>query len=257
MNNRFKNTLIGAGGVLVAGFVLSILTPMPMMGMHHGLTRFFLLITMIALAIFIVTLPFYLIARHQNRQQPATPDLTDKLNHKLLDHYQKAGLSDSDIVFFRKTMASAEQQIRKLNHNIETTPKLKAIDLNLDMVKVSKSMFAAIVKEPQRLSEASDFLYRHLPTLVNLTDRYIEISHHEVKTTDTWEVLAKSLEVIKNLGTQIREDYATFVADDLDEMHQEMSAAQDSFSTAQKDALKMNEALQKVRDSYEKDKENH
>lgn len=212
-----------------------------------------------SLLIFMIALCGALIGKiRKRRQQPKTtePQL-NKLDHKMLAHYQAAGLSESDIVFFRKTMGEAENQIRQLTKNVADTPKLKTLDLNIDFVKVSKSMFAAIVKEPDRVSEtgASNFLYRHLPTIVNLTTRYIEISHHEVKTTDTWEVLAKSLDVIKNLGNQIREDYTLFVSDDLTEMGQEMSAAQDSLSTAQKDALKMDEALAKVNASYEKGKE--
>lgn len=195
--------------------------------------------------------------RNRRRQPKAAEPQLNKLDRKMLAHYQAAGLSESDIVFFRKTMGEAETQIRQLSKNVAETPKLKTLDLNVDFVKVSKSMFAAIVKEPERISEtgASNFLYRHLPTIVNLTTRYIEISHHEVKTTDTWEVLAKSLDVIKNLGNQIREDYTLFVSDDLTEMGQEMSAAQDSLSTAQRDALKMDEALAKVNASYEKGKE--
>lgn len=246
MNRKIHNTFIISGILTLVTLFIGIL--------HTTATNNILIafIFVFSLAIFLVSIPFMIVSKIRSLRQPK-PD--SKVNRKLMAQYQKAGLSESDIVFFRKTMGEAEGQIRQLDKNISETPKLKAIDLNSDFVKVSKSMFAAIVKEPDRLSEASDFLYRHLPTLVNLTDRYIEISHHEVKTADTWEVLAKSLDVITNLGNQIREDYAEFVSDDLNEMDQEMTAANDSLSTAQKDAIKMNEALDKVNESYEKNKE--
>ncbi|MFD1671150.1 5-bromo-4-chloroindolyl phosphate hydrolysis family protein [Agrilactobacillus yilanensis] len=245
---------------ICAGFFLITLAFSMISDVSGGVSHILAMVGTLSLSVFLITLPFHILQKHRQSRSPKKEAVdVDKLDRKMLAHYQKAGLSDSDVVFFRKTMNEAETQIRQLSKNIEDTPKLKAIDLNIDFVKVSKSMFAAIVKEPQRLSEASagDFLYRHLPTLVSLTDRYIEISHHEVKTTDTWEVLAKSLDVIKSLGNQVREDYSLFVADDLDEMDQEMSAATDSLSNAQKDAIKMNEALAKVNASYEKNKEQH
>ncbi|MCD2255299.1 5-bromo-4-chloroindolyl phosphate hydrolysis family protein [Agrilactobacillus fermenti] len=249
---KIRNTLIGSVIVLL---ISGILMQVRYMGSIPFLA---MMVAMISFAVFIISLPFYIIQRRALRHQKVADDATlptGKLSHRLMEHYKQAGLSDSDIVFFRQTMAEAEKTIRHLDKAINDTPKLKTIDLNLDIIKVSKSMFAAIVKEPQRMAEASDFLYKHLPTITKLSDKYIEISHHEIKTTDTWEVLAKSLDVIKNLGNQIRKDYTTFVADDLDDMDDEMSVAKDSLSDLQKDADKMDAAMQKINETYQRDKE--
>lgn len=148
-----------------------------------------------------------------------------KISDKMLKHYQDAGMSDDEIDFFRSTMHQAEIEVQALATNMQALPKLKAIDLNQETTRVSQAMFQAIVKEPKRLHLASDFLYRHLPSINELTRKFIEISHHEVKTADTYAVLDKSAEAIDALSQQIKQDYATFVADDLDDLDTEISVA--------------------------------
>lgn len=148
------------------------------------------------------------------------------LSNRMQAHYRKLGMQDEDITFFRAQMAEAREKIDHLQANVEKSPKLKAVDLNYGMVRVSQAMFQAIVDDPMHLANAGDFLYRHLPSLVNLTDKYIEISHHEVKTKDTWTVLAKSIEVITQLSQTIQADYTAFVHSDLTDMDAEMTTAE-------------------------------
>ncbi len=73
--------------------------------------------------------------------------------------------------------------------NMQQTAKLKAIDLRHDPVKAAKALFKELVKEPNRLHEASQFLYTHLPNLVDLTNKYNEINDHEIKNKQTYEKL--------------------------------------------------------------------
>ncbi|MDM5044417.1 conserved protein of unknown function [Latilactobacillus sakei] len=167
---------------------------------------------------------YMLISFKRLKQQPQYKT-NHKISDKMLKHYQDAGMSDDEIDFFRETMHQAEIEVQALATNMQALPKLKAIDLNQETTRVSQAMFQAIVKEPKRLHLASDFLYRHLPSINELTRKFIEISHHEVKTADTYAVLDKSAEAIDALSQQIKQDYATFVADDLDDLDTEISVA--------------------------------
>ncbi|WP_051999811.1 5-bromo-4-chloroindolyl phosphate hydrolysis family protein [Schleiferilactobacillus shenzhenensis] len=164
--------------------------------------------------------------RKKRRPEPPTNNTVPPLTNRMQAHYHKLGMADEDITFFRAQMAEAKEKIDHLQANVERSPKLKAVDLNYGMVRVSQAMFQAIVDDPLHLASAGDFLYRHLPSLVNLTDKYIEISHHEVKTKDTWTVLAKSIEVITQLSQTIQKDYTAFVHSDLSEMDAEMTTAE-------------------------------
>ena len=88
--------------------------------------------------------------------------------------------------------------------------------------------FKELVKEPTRLHEASHFLYTHLPNLVDLTDKYIEINNHEVKSRKTYDKMEESIQIIDQLAALITSDYQRFVADDLDDLDVELSIAKQS-----------------------------
>lgn len=183
---------------------------------------------------FLVTVG-YLVLSYRQLIRQRQPKINQKISNKLLAHYRQAGMSNEEINFFRDTMHQAEKQVKEVGINLQALPKLKAIDLNHETVKTTQAMFKAIVKEPQKLHNASDFLYRHLSSLTELSRKFIEISHHEVKTADTYAVLDKSAAAIAALSQQIQADYTAFVADDLDELDTEISVANQQLTKEQQD----------------------
>ena len=141
-------------------------------------------------------------------------------------HYSEFGMNDKEIVFFRETMADAKKQITTLDNNMQEVAKLKAINLRYDTLKASRAMFKEIVKEPNKLHRADRFLYNHLPNVVELTSKYIEINNHELKTKDTFDALNQCAAAIEEVSQLIVKDYADFVKDDLDDLDVEISIAQ-------------------------------
>lgn len=140
-------------------------------------------------------------------------------------YYKTVGMSEREIELFRETMNLSKQQIFRLQHNIQKNAKLKAIDLRHDTLKAAKALFKELVKDPKRLPEASQFLYTHLPNIVDLTDNYVEINGHEVKTKEVYGKLEESAQIIDQMADLIVKDYQQFVAEDLDEMDVEISIA--------------------------------
>ena len=140
-------------------------------------------------------------------------------------YYKQVGMSEREIELFRETMNLSKQQILKLQQNIQKNAKLKAIDLRHDTLKASKALFKELVKEPTRLPEASQFLYTHLPNIVDLTDNYVEINDHEVKSKEVYGKLEESAQIIDQMADLIVKDYQQFVADDLEDMDIEISIA--------------------------------
>ncbi|MFC4770747.1 5-bromo-4-chloroindolyl phosphate hydrolysis family protein [Enterococcus hermanniensis] len=140
-------------------------------------------------------------------------------------YYKQVGMSEREIELFRETMNLSKQQILQLQQNIQKNAKLKAIDLRHDTLKASKALFKELVKEPTRLPEASQFLYTHLPNIVDLTDNYVEINDHEVKSKEVYGKLEESAQIIDQMADLIVKDYQQFVADDLEDMDIEISIA--------------------------------
>ncbi|MEY8445909.1 5-bromo-4-chloroindolyl phosphate hydrolysis family protein [Enterococcus ratti] len=162
-----------------------------------------------------------------SKKKTAKTEIPD-LSSKLETHYIKSGMTPSEINFFRQTMNQTKLEIEELQQNMQQTAKLKAVDLRHDTVKAAKALFKALVKEPNRLHEASQFLYTHLPNLVDLTNKYIEINDHEIKNKQTYEKLEESSQIIDQLAHLISQDYQQFVSDDLEDLDVEISVAKQS-----------------------------
>lgn len=97
-----------------------------------------------------------------------------------------------------------------------------------DTLRAAKALFKELVKEPQKLHCANHFLYTHLPNMVDLTDKFIEINEHEIKSRETYEKIEESAQIIDQMASLIAQDYQQFVADDFEEMDVELSIAKQS-----------------------------
>ncbi|MGX7025563.1 5-bromo-4-chloroindolyl phosphate hydrolysis family protein [Vagococcus hydrophili] len=170
-------------------------------------------------------------------------DRMPNLSREKEAHYESLGMTNKEIVFFRDTMAETKKQIKTLEDNMNQVAKLKAINLRYDTLKASKAMFKEIVKEPRKLHLCDRFLYNHLPNLVELTNKYVEINNHELKNKDTFDALTQSATAIEEVSQLIVKDYADFVNDDLEDLDVEISIA------------KQNIDREKVYDSYKQEEE--
>lgn len=142
--------------------------------------------------------------------------------------YVAAGMSETEIDLFRQTMNQAKSDINQLQGNINKSGKLRAIDLRHDTVKAAQALFKELVDAPKRMPEANHFLYTHLPNLVDLTDKFLEINAHEIKSRDTYDKIEESIQIIDQMAALIALDYQKFVAEDLDDLDVEISIAKQS-----------------------------
>lgn len=144
------------------------------------------------------------------------------------EHYEQLGMSETEIAFFRDTMNTARVQIVELQDNVNQSTKLRAIDLRNDTLRISKALFKELVKNPTKLHSANHFLYTHLPNIVDLTKKYLEIDNHEIKSKQAYEKLEESAQIIDQVSKLIKKDYEQFVADDIEDLDVEISIAKNS-----------------------------
>lgn len=143
--------------------------------------------------------------------------------------YLSKGLSKEDIGYFRRTMAQAHKQIIAIDKNMHQSGKLKAIENRNNTVALSKELFKNITQEPNRLHDVDKFLYVHLPSLADLSEKYVEIEGHKAKSKTTYDILQKSADTIDKMSQQIAEDYVRFKQEDIEDMSVELESAKQSF----------------------------
>lgn len=144
--------------------------------------------------------------------------------------YKSKGLSRDEIKFFRETMQSAKVNILDLEKNMRKSTKLSAIERRNNTVHLAKALFKDITNQPNRLHEVDKFLYVHLPSLKDLTAKYVEVESHEVKQKSTFEVLEESANTIDGMCNLIAEDYVSFKSDDIEDIEFEIELAKKSIA---------------------------
>lgn len=197
--------------LFLSGLVLRFIT-----GVHLPVVAVVLLILMVLL--------FTGSKKKTGKKEDPLPNLTKTKE----EHYANLGMTDQEIDFFRDTMNSTKKQIVQLQENMNASTKLRAIDLRNDTLRVSKALFKELVKEPKKLHLANHFLYTHLPNLVDLTSKYLEIDQHEIKNKQTYEKLEESAQIIDQVSKLIKKDYEQFVSDDLEDLDLEITVAKNS-----------------------------
>lgn len=161
---------------------------------------------------------------HRMRQKAKTK----KTNAEKEKLYHEAGLNEQDIKAFRNTMAEAKQNIIDWEENVKQNSTLKKIEKETQGIIAAKALFKEIVEEPKRITEVDTFLYKRLPNIVNLTEKYLKITAHKIKAESTIETLKKSEDVIQKVSLQISNDYTNFVSDDLEDLTIEAEVAKEN-----------------------------
>lgn len=152
-------------------------------------------------------------------------------NKDIMQHYYEQDLTDSEIAYFREQMATAKEQILTIETELNQTAKLRAIEVRFNTVQVMQSFFKDIVEEPKRVNQASQFIYKFLPSLEDLAQKYNEINSHVAKNKQTYLILEKSAQTIENLCEQITDEYVTFHQSTYQEMQDEIKLANRNLSS--------------------------
>lgn len=174
-----------------------------------------------------VVVGFGLYSRYMS-QQPSNKKSKKKLQAVSKERekfYLSRGLSEEDIVFFRETMNGTKDQILQVESNVNKVGKLRAIANRNNTLNLIKVLFKDIVNEPERLHEIDQFLYVHLPSLAELTTKYVQINQHQAKSKQTYDVLEKSAHTIDEMCKQISEDYVAFRSTDINGLSDEVELA--------------------------------
>lgn len=83
-------------------------------------------------------------------------------------------MSDSELLLFKNEMTAAKGHIVAIEEMIQKQPKLKQDEELLTAVEKAKKIFKQLMADPRDLTHFDNFLYRNLPTLQLLLEKYNE-----------------------------------------------------------------------------------
>lgn len=188
----------------------------------------FVISSSILVAILAVFARLFLSTR--GKQFPSHSNGMKFTNKDKIQHYYDEGLTETEIDYFRSQMAHARQQIESVETGFTKTAKLRAIEVRYNTIEVAQNFFKDIVEDPMRFTQASQFLYKFLPSLEDLILKYNEINGHVAKNKQTYLILEKSAQTIEQICEQITDEYVLFHQNTYNEMQDEIKLANRNLS---------------------------
>lgn len=159
--------------------------------------------------------------RSSNRNERKSRETTLNLKENI-ERYHEAGLSDNDIKIFRQNLSEARKNIETWETNLKKSDDLQVVESVTGGLEASKHTFKYIVQNPQELTKQNEFLYKNLPNMVKLTEKYIEMKKQAVKTDDISRDLDETLLLIKTLSGNISKNYHEILMDDVNVIKHEV-----------------------------------
>ncbi|WP_096817219.1 5-bromo-4-chloroindolyl phosphate hydrolysis family protein [Lactococcus fujiensis] len=193
-------------------------------GMSRGHLGFFNFILIFILAFFVIKVIVGVSLSRSSRQNDGENYRDKAANLKVnMERYRESGLSDSDIKIFRENLAEAKTNIETWEKNMKKNDDLQVVESVTGGLESSKLTFKYIVQNPQELTKQSEFLYKDLPNMVKLSDKFIEMKKQSVKTDDISRDLDETLLLIKTLSTNISKNYHDILMDDVNVIKHEVN----------------------------------
>lgn len=194
----------------------------------------------------------------RNKQQNDLPPLSPSKRA----FYEEQGLDENDIVFFRRQMAKTKEQVIALEKTTRRSTKLKAVMTRYDLFPILKDYFNEITMAPKRLYEVEALLYSYIPSLLEISEKYLDIEKHVSKSKETFQTMTDSIETVEALCASVQRSYREFMSDDIDDITIDLQLAKERLEQ-DKQLLEMSKeekravpdmALRELEESLKKEK---
>ncbi len=81
-------------------------------------------------------------------------------------------------------MSEAKENIKTWEKLLKKEDDLQVVESVTGGLEASKQTFKYIVQNPQELTKQNEFLYKDLPNMVKLSEKFIEMKKQSVRTEE-------------------------------------------------------------------------
>ena len=161
----------------------------------------------------------------------AVPIVSYFISNKILLTFQtykrskKLGLTKTEYRQIELQLKKAREQINKLTQQYTRVRSIKSFKLINETSKVSRRIINIVNNDPHKFYAVEDFFYAHLPSAVELTDKYTLLTKEQVKGTDIHLALEETRKTLKDLHVTIEEDLKLALQSDIENLKIELDFA--------------------------------
>lgn len=138
---------------------------------------------------------------------------------------QLAGITKEEYKHIETQLSTANKQIQTLSQNYLRVRSVAAFKQLLEMTRISKNIVKIVKTDPRKFYNVEQFFYAHLPSAVELTEKYTMLSKQPVKDKDIQLTLSKTRETLTDLNDTIQIDLKDALANDIDHLQMEIEFA--------------------------------
>jgi 5-bromo-4-chloroindolyl phosphate hydrolysis protein len=134
-------------------------------------------------------------------------------------------ISRKEFLHIDEQLIKAGKQAQALNQKYVQVRSVKSFRSIYDMSKLSKRIIAIVRKDPQKFYMIEDFFYAHLPSAVELADKYALLTKEQVTGTDIHLALNDARTTLKGLHETMELDLKQALATDIESLRLELDFA--------------------------------
>lgn len=145
------------------------------------------------------------------------------LNIQKAKRSKELGITKADYNHIESQLKRARDQITQLSQ--QRVRSIKSFRLLNEMSKVSRRVLNIVTKDPHKFYAVEDFFYSHLPSAVELADKYTLLTREQVKGTDIHLALEDTRKTLKVLQETFEDDLRSALQSDIDHLRIELDFA--------------------------------
>ncbi len=145
------------------------------------------------------------------------------VNIQKLKRSKELGITKADYNLIEAQLKQARERVNQLSQ--QRVRSMKSFRLLHDMSKISRRILNIVDKNPHKFYAVEDFFYSHLPSAVELADKYTLLTKEQVKGTDIHLALEETRKTLKVLNETFEDDLRSALQSDIDHLKIELDFA--------------------------------
>ncbi|AHN21923.1 hypothetical protein T479_11295 [Lysinibacillus varians] len=136
-----------------------------------------------------------------------------------------AGITKDEYKHIDLQLSTANKHIQTLSQNYLRVRSVSAFKQLLEMTRISKNIIKIVKTDPRKFYNVEPFFYAHLPSAVELTEKYTMLSKQPVKDKEIQITLSKTRETLADLNSTFQIDLKDALSNDIDHLQMEIEFA--------------------------------
>ena len=152
------------------------------------------------------------------------------LNKAILFYQQtkrakQLNLSRSQFIHIEEQLAIASKNANALTQKYVQVRSVKSFKVIYEMSKLAKRIIALVRKDPKKFYMIEEFFYAHLPSALELSDKYALLTKEQVTGTDIHIALNDARVTLKELYETMETDLKKALSSDIESLKIELDFA--------------------------------